>query len=375
MKKDKVIFISAGEQSGDMHGSSLMDEIKKLTGAVFYGLGGDMMISGGLNAIAHIKDLSATGLAEVAKKYRYFKRTLKKSVVKVNELKPDAVILIDYPGFNLRLAEEIRKNYNGKIIYYISPQLWAWHENRVYGIKKNIDKMLVVFPFEVGFYRRFGVEAEYVGHPLVKKIGDFLKVSQKKYIPNVVKKVVLLPGSRNDEVKNHLPLLLETIKELRKDFKIELYISRAQALRNEYFEKLIRNFNDYSIITTDLYSCIYEADLVMTKAGTSTMECSLIGSPFLIFYKTYPVNYYLLKPLVKIKNIGIVNILAGKNIIKEFIQKDCTKKLLYNEAKKILSDINYSEEIRSNLKFIWDLLGTDDSSSNAAEKIYQLALA
>lgn len=374
MGNNSVIFISAGEQSGDMHGSALMSEIKKLTGTVFYGLGGDMMISEGLNAIAHIRDLSVTGLAEVAGKYSYFKQTLAECIAKIIELKPDAVILIDFPGFNLRLAGEIQKNYDGSIIYYISPQVWAWHRKRVKKIKKFIDKMLVVFPFEVDFYRQFGIEAEYVGHPLVKRIDDFIKHYEPKREIKKAKKISLLPGSRNDEIRHHLPVLLETIDMLRKDFEIELCISRAQALKNDIFEELVSDFKDYSLITSNLYSHIYESDLVMTKAGTSAMECSLLGVPFLIFYKTYSVNYYILKPLVKIKNIGIVNILAGKNIVKEFIQKEFKKELMYEEAKKILSDQGYREEMRINLKHIWDLLGKEDSSCSAAKIIHQFAL-
>jgi lipid-A-disaccharide synthase len=374
MNKGKIIFISAGEQSGELHGSALMRELRNLADISFFGLGGDMMISEGLNALAQIKDLAATGIAEVAKKYTYFRSVLKKSVTKVNEIQPDAVVLIDYPGFNMRFAEELRKTYRGKIIYYISPQLWAWHEKRVHSIKKNIDKMLVVFPFEVDFYKKFGVDAEYVGHPLVKKIGEFLRNTQKNISHDSVKKITILPGSRNDEVKHHLPVLLDVIDMLRKDFKIEIYISRAQAIRDDIFDNLMQNVNDFKIIKTDLYTHILKSDLAMTKAGTSTMECSLIGTPFLIFYKTYPVNYYLLKPLVKIKNIGIVNILAGENIIREFIQKDFTNELIYTEAKRILTDKNYTQEIRSKLKYLWELLGSGDASLNAANRIYQTAL-
>jgi lipid-A-disaccharide synthase len=234
--------------------------------------------------------------------------------------------------------------------------------------------MLVVFPFEVDFYKKFGVDAEYVGHPLVKKIGEFLRNTQKNISHDSVKKITILPGSRNDEVKHHLPVLLDVIDMLRKDFKIDIYISRAQAIRDDIFDNLMQNVNDFKIIKTDLYTHILKSDLAMTKAGTSTMECSLIGTPFLIFYKTYPVNYYLLKPLVKIKNIGIVNILAGENIIREFIQKDFTNELIYTEAKRILTDKNYTQEIRSKLKYLWELLGSGDASLNAANRIYQTAL-
>ncbi len=377
MDKGRSIFISAGEQSGDMHGSSLMHELTKLAPITFYGLGGDMMASEGLIALAHINELAATGIKEVAKKYFYFKSVLKKCVNKIYELNPSAVVLIDYPGFNLRLAKEIRENYNGKIIYYISPQVWAWHEKRVLMIKKLIDKMIVVFPFEVDFYKQYHIEAEYAGHPLVKRIGDFLKtaVENTGAAPEGQKNITLLPGSRNDEVKHHLPVLLDTVKMLRKDFKINLFISRAQTVKNELLKGILNEEDKYEIIENNLYKHIYESDLVMTKAGTSTMECSLIGTPFLLFYKTYPLNYYMLKPLVKISNIGIINILSGKNIVKEFIQKDFNKESLYEEAKKILSDKDYQKELKENLKSVWNILGTEDSAYNAAKSIYQFALS
>ena len=192
---------------------------------------------------------------------------------------------------------------------------------------------------------------------------------------NIIKKITLLPGSRNDEVKHHLPVLLDTIDLLKKDFIIDLCISKAPAVKNDIFNELLSGVTDCKIVTTDIYTHIFESDLVMTKAGTSTMECSLIGTPFLIFYKTYPVNYFLLKPLVKIKNIGIVNILSGKDIVREFIQRDFKPGLLYCEAKRILSDNNYRDEMQNNLRYIWQILGTKDASFNAAQQIKQLTLA
>lgn len=375
----KNIFISAGEQSGELHGSALMKELSLLSDIDYFGLGGDMMINEGLHALAHIKELAATGIAEVAKKYSYFKSVLKKSVETIDSIKPSAIILIDFPGFNLRLAQKIRENYKGKIIYYISPQIWAWHEKRASKIKKNIDKMLVVFPFEVEFYKKFGIEAVYVGHPLVKRIKTFLESRSENYLQasqhnGNIKKITLLPGSRNDELKHHLPVLLDTIEMLKKHYKIDLYISKAPDVNDELFNTLLTGSKDYTIITAGIYSHMFESDLVMTKAGTSTMECSLIGTPFLIFYKTYPVNYFLLKPMVKIKNIGIVNILAGKNIIREFIQSNFKPALLCDEAKKILSDNNYRTQMKRSLEEIWQILGTEDASFNAARQIKNFAL-
>lgn len=369
----RTIFICAGEQSGDLHGAVLMKELKALIPHVtFNGLGGDNMKAEGLNELYHTKDLATVGFKDVLKKYPFFKKVINDCVEFVKANSPDAVILIDYPGFNIRLAEKLKEFYTGKIIYYISPQLWAWHEKRVHKIKKYVDKMLVVFPFEVDFYSKFGVEAEYVGHPLVSRIKNYIAGHPKQ--PNTCgKKVItILPGSRKDEIRLHMPVLVETIALLKKDFDVEVNVSKAPALSDELFTPYL-NSTDYKITTADSYSLILNSDLVLTKAGTSTMECTLLGTPYLIFYKTFPLNYYILKPIVKIENLGIANILSKKNIVREFIQKDFTPENLAAEAKKILNDENYRNEMNANLKKVWEILGVKDASKNAALAIKQTA--
>lgn len=369
----KSVFIAAGEQSGDLHGSGLMSELKKLAPAVtFNGLGGDNMKAAGLNELYHTRDLATVGFKDVLKKYPFFKRVINDCVEFIRNNPPTAVVLIDYPGFNIRLAEELKKFYTGKIIYYISPQLWAWHEKRVHKIKKYVDKMLVVFPFEVDFYNKFGVDAEYVGHPLVSRIKQYLAEHPKQANASGKKVITILPGSRKDEIKLHMPVLVKTISLLKKKFDVEVNISKAPALSDELFKPYI-NSADYKITSADTYSLILNSDIVLTKAGTSTMECSLLGIPYLIFYKTFPLNYYILRPIVKIDNLGIANILSKKNIVREFIQKDFTPENLANEAKKILTNDNYRIEMENNLKKIWEILGDKNASGNAAMIIKQTA--
>lgn len=372
----KSVFIVAGEQSGDMHGSGLMKELKAQspdTTFMFNGLGGDLMKAEGLNALYHTKDLATVGFKDVIKKYPFFKKVISDCVEYIKANQPDVVILIDYPGFNIRLAEDLKKFYTGKIIYYISPQLWAWHEKRVHKIKKFVDKMLVVFPFEVSFYEKFGVQAEYVGHPLVTKIRKFLDENPRMLTEGSKKKVItILPGSRKDEIKYHMPVLIETIKELRKEFVLEVNISKAPNLDEGLF-KDFENMKDYNLVSGNVYGLILNSDLVLTKAGTSTMECTLIGTPYLIFYKTFPLNYYILKPIVKIDNLGIANIIAKENIVKEFVQKDFTPLNLVNEARKILTDDSYRNKMKKDLGKIWHILGDSKASHKAAEIIKQTA--
>ncbi len=372
-KSSKSVFISAGEQSGDLHGSGLMREIKAQSdnNIVFNGLGGDLMKAEGLNELYHIKDLATVGFTDVIKKYPFFKKVIADCVEFIRESSPDVVILIDYPGFNIRLAEELKKFYTGKIIYYISPQLWAWHEKRVHKIKKYVDKMLVVFPFEVEFYEKFGVNAEYVGHPLTARIKKFLDENPKKKNTQPDKKVItILPGSRKDEIKYHMPVLIETVNLLKKEFNLEVNISKAPSLNERIFSEF-ENIKEYNLTTENVYNLILNSDLVLTKAGTSTMECSLIGTPYLIFYKTFPLNYYILKPIVKIDNLGIANILSKENIVCEFIQKDFTAENLAKEAREILTNESYQDKMKENLKKIWDILGNENASYNAARIIKQ----
>lgn len=373
----KSVFIIAGEQSGDLHGSSLIKELKAQsfdTRLIFNGLGGDLMESEGLNLLYHIKNLATIGFTDVLKKYGFYRNVIKDCVNYIKNNNPDVVILIDYPGFNLKIAGEIRKFYNKKIIYYISPQLWAWHEKRVYKIKKYIDKMLVVFPFEVEFYKKYGIDAEYTGHPLVSRINKFLAENPKLQRTFGSEKIItILPGSRKDEIKHHLPVLIDVLKQLSKEFNFRVNISIAPSLEEDAFKNFKNDIKNYNLTNESVYSLVLNSDLVLTKAGTSTMECSLIGTPYLIFYKTFPLNYCLLKPIVKVNYLGIINIIANENIIKEFIQKDFTSEKLLFEARKILTDNSYREQMTRKLRSVWKILGDKDASYNAARIIKETA--
>jgi lipid-A-disaccharide synthase len=317
--------------------------------------------------------LATVGFKDVIRKYSFFKKVIRDCSDFIRTNDPDAVILIDYPGLNIRLAEEIRKFYTKKIIYYISPQLWAWHEKRVFKIKKYVDKMLVVFPFEVDFYRKFGVDAVYTGHPLVKKIRAFMKENPKTNRAFGSEKIItVLPGSRKDEVRLHMPVLIKTLNQLSREFDIKVNISTAPGLEM-VFGKYRTELKKYNFASENVHRLVLNSDLVLAKAGTSTMECALLGIPHLIFYRTSPFNYYLLKPIVKVKNLGIVNLLAGKNIVKEFVQNDFTPDKLLFEAREILVNAHYRNNMINQLSSVWDILGPSDASHNAAKAIIETA--
>lgn len=373
--KNASIFISAGEHSGDMHASGLMKQLMaQLPGRSvnFSGLGGDKMTAAGLEPLYHVRDLATVGFTDVIKKYGFFKNAINRSAEYIKQNNPDVVILVDYPGFNIRLAEAIRKFYTGKIIYYISPQLWAWHESRVNKIKKFIDLMLVVFPFEVDFYGKHGVKAEFVGHPLVKKIKEFSESNPPIKRDDNVKRITLLPGSRKDEIKKHMPVLLKAMKKLQNTIQAEILISIAPGMES-HFDEFRDSVPGITLSNESSYKLISNSDLVLTKAGTSTMECTLLQVPYLIFYRTFPINYYLLKPIVKVDKLGIANILLEKDVVKEFIQNDFTAENLAAESIKILTDEAYRNQMLSGLRKIWDTLGSKDASQNAAALIIERA--
>lgn len=373
--KNASIFISAGEHSGDMHALELMKQLKaQLAGCEvkFSGLGGNKMSAVGLEPLYHVRDLATVGFTDVIKKYGFFKNAIKSSAEYIKQNNPDVVILVDYPGFNIRLAEAIRNFYTGKIIYYISPQLWAWHESRVNKIKKYIDLMLVVFPFEVDFYSKHGVKAEFVGHPLVKKIKEFSESNQLVKRDGNIKRITLLPGSRKDEIKKHMPVLIEAMKKLQSTIRAEIFISIAPGMESHFdeFRDLVPGI---TLSNESSYKLIFNSDLVLTKAGTSTMECTLLQVPYLIFYRTFPLNYYILKPIVKIDKLGIANILLEKDAVKEFIQNDFTAENLAAESIKILNEESYRKQMLDDLRKIWDTLGSKDASQNAAALIIERA--
>lgn len=373
--KIKNIFIVSGEASGDMHASSLIKELKKLNANIaFEGIGGPESEKAGTELLYGIKDVNFIGFSSVILNIKKIKSILRECEEKIRSVMPDAVILVDYPGFNLKLISNIRKFYDGKIIYYISPQLWAWHKSRIKIIKKYVDLMIVVFPFEVDFYDREGVKAEFVGHPLVKKIDDFLKRNRKTDSDKI--RISILPGSRKDEIDRMLPVLLETGNKFLEEFDCEINILCSPNFKESYYRGLLKDYSFnliYDRNNSEMnYKTILNSDLVITKSGTSTIECALIGTPFCVVYKTGKINYSIGKRLIRIDNIAMVNILSGKKIVKEFLQEEVNPGNLFKEGKDILTRKEYRENMISDFRNLRRILTEKDASANAAKLISNL---
>ncbi|MEZ4824081.1 MAG: lipid-A-disaccharide synthase [Ignavibacteria bacterium] len=373
--KSKKIFVFAGESSGDMHVASLIRELKNIIPEIsITGIGGPEMLKENADLLYDLKQVNFIGFSSVIRNIKKIKSILNKCISEIKKNNPDAVILVDYPGFNLKLIKEIRKFYTGKIIYYISPQLWAWHKSRVKIIQKFVDLMLVVFPFEVEFYEKENVKAVFVGHPLIKRVDKFLDSNVKQVSDHTV--ISILPGSRKDEIERMLPVLVQTASLLKKEFDAEInFICSSNFHKNFYEEKI--SDKDFNIIydenNSDLnYKTILNSDLVITKSGTSTMECALIGTPFCVVYKTGNLNYAIGKRLVDVEHIAMVNILLKRKAVKEFLQDEMTAENIFEEAKRIINDNEYSEKIRSGFTELREVLGKSDASLNAAKEIASL---
>ena len=361
------IFIIAGEASGDLHGSRLMQQIKKLDASVsFFGLGGTRMEKEGLQSIVPISKLSVMGFWEVAKNILFFLRLEKIVLKKIGEIKPNKILLIDYPGFNLRIAKKVKQQQNTPILYYISPQLWAWKEKRIDNIKQYIDKMIVVFPFEKDWYHQRGVDVEYFGHPIIdtSQQYQYADINDDKAI-----NIVLCPGSREQEIKRHMPILCQLIQQYPKliEKNINFIIVRARGLKKNILKQYLGGLN-VTITDETILQVFQTAHFGVVASGTASLECTVTKRPLIVIYKMSWLSWFITKKFVKIPFACITNILAGEKIIPELLQTDFTvenmMKYLDGYLKKE-SQTNYQHKINN----IINLLGDGSSYQKTAKYI------
>jgi lipid-A-disaccharide synthase len=362
--KKYQIMLSAGESSGDQRGAEILQDLKVEFEA--FGMGGERLKKAGMEIIVDNKKMAVVGLVEVIKHYSFLKRQLKKMQDMLVKKKPNLLVLIDYPDFNLRLAKTA-KQYNIKVLYYISPQIWAWRQNRVKKIKKLVDHMAVIFPFEVDFYQKYQVPVTFVGHPLFAKINNF-KTSAKQIIKRDknTKIITLLPGSRKNEIIKHLPIMLASIKRLQEHNKnIKAIIAVANTIKKDYFSHLPSDV----ITTKKTYDAILQSDLVLCASGTATLETGLLQKPLVVIYKLNQLSYFFIKNLLKVPFVGLINIVSGKKIISEFVQQEATLENICNEANKILNDINYRKKMLENLNQTYLKMKNYNNQTTIAELV------
>ena len=371
----KKIIIVAGEASGDLHASNLVKSLKQLNPSLeFFGLGGHKMQEAGVKIFYNLLDLAVVGIFEVLKNLSKFKKIFNELLEKIDQLKPDLVILVDYPGFNLRLAKQVKKR-NIPIVYYISPQVWAWGKGRINLIKKYVDKMLVIFEFERKFYQDYGIEANFVGHPLLDIVGP--KFSKEEFIKNLNldtnKKIIsLLPGSREKEVKTLLPIMLETAKIIsRKLPQVQFLILKAAGLDKEIFSQITGKYSglNLGLIDDQTYDGLNISDFAIVASGTATIETTILEKPMVIVYKVSLLTWLYLRRAVKVPYIGMVNIVRGRKFIPEFIQYDATPQRIATEILSIICDTEKISLIKQQLSEVKNCLGLTGASINAAKQI------
>jgi len=373
--KNKTVLIIAGEASGDMHGANLVREMLNRDPALkFYGIGGKKMLQEGVQLLADASTMAVVSLTEVVFKLKdilKIMRTIKKSL---DERRPDLVVLIDYPDFNLPVAKAARR-HNIKVLYYISPQVWAWRQSRIEQIKKTVTRMAVILPFEVETYRRHGFAADYVGHPLLDMIKTTYskKESRKKFDLHEDKITIgILPGSRMSEIKKLLPELLQAATIMKDSIpELQFVVPLADTLEEKNLTGIIAGFPiDVNVISGQTYDVVSCADLALVASGTATLETALLKVPMIIVYKISPLSYFIGKLFVRVKNIGLVNIIAEKTIVPELIQNDASGARIAREALSILGDETKKQAMIRELEAIRSRLG----EPGAAIKTAKLAL-
>jgi len=367
-------YIIAGEASGDLHGSNLIKELKKLdTSAIIRCWGGDKMQEAGADLVKHYRDLAFMGFAEVLMNLRTILKNLEFCKKDILQFKPDTLILIDYPGFNLRIAKWAKQN-GLTVIYYISPQVWAWKESRVKMMKECIDKMFVILPFEKDYFKnKWNWEVEYVGHPLVEVVENYelrLTGYTAAHPSNVI---ALLPGSRKQEIEKKLPVMLETSK-LFPDY--QFVVAEAPSIESAFYKKFTNAYSNVRTIKNKTYELLLQAKAALVTSGTATLETALFGVPEVVCYKGSFLSYQIGKRLVKVKFISLVNIIMDKLVVHELIQNELSVENLKQELHELISDENRINEIKKDYAVLKNLLSAGgDASANAAISIHEFLIS
>ncbi|MDF1544899.1 MAG: lipid-A-disaccharide synthase [bacterium] len=364
------LFISAGEPSGDNAAARLVQCLREsVPGLQTFGLGGEKLAALGQEQLAPASDLAVLGFWEVAKRYLFFRKLFYSTLNEIKKRRPLAVLLVDYPGFNLRLAAQVKK-LGIPVLYYISPQVWAWGKGRVKQIRANVDRMLAILPFEKEFFESHGIRTDFVGHYLVEDIPE-------KYIGSPAMRgetdrasLVLLPGSRRVEVERMLPAMAEAGSRFGKKFEMEVIVAGLKSVDAEFSYR-----DSLSAVGADElkveFDCsrrlVYESALTVTASGTATLEIGIIGRPMLIMYKTGRLTYEIARRLVKLKMIGLVNLVMGEKVSSELIQQEASPENIYAELERLWTNPEQYDRMAGKLRSVTGRLGGPGASARAAK--------
>ena len=357
-------YLIAGEASGDLHGSNLIKEIHKRDNhARIRCWGGDKMQAAGATLVKHYRDLAFMGFIEVVMNLRTILRNISYCKKDILENKPDVLVLIDYPGFNLRIAKWA-KQQGIKVVYYISPQVWAWKENRVKDIKRDVDKMLCILPFEKDFYKKWNFETAYVGHPLVEVVDNW-EVKVQNFSDKPV--IALLPGSRKQEILKKLPVMLEVSQAFPEYLFV---VAKAPGTDDAFYADLLQPYSNVASVRDLTYDLLKQAKAALVTSGTATLETALFGVPEVVCYKGSPISYAIAKRLIKVKYISLVNLIMDKEVVKELIQDEMNVPSLTRELKSLLTNPARQQQLHQDYTALKQLLSQGgDASAKAASII------
>jgi lipid-A-disaccharide synthase len=375
-KKIKKILFVAGEASGDLHAGNLISFLKKFEKDLYcYGVGGENMIKAGARIVFNYSKIAVIGvteifthLKEIIKVFYWLKKSIRND-------RPDLIVLIDYPELNIRLAKYAKKR-NIKVIYYISPQVWAWRRRRAKKLGRWVTKMLLILPFEPDFYKKTELDVEFVGHPLLDEIkGDAkseqIEIKKRLGVGKDMTIIGILPGSRIKEVAKLLPIMIEASQILREKFpNLYFILPLAPEIKKEDVELITLNYNlNIKIVKNNVYDILKISKIALVASGTATLEAAIINTPIIIIYKVSLLSYLIGKLLIKIPNIGLINIVAGGQVVPEFIQKDISPKKVAKKAEEILTNKEIRQKIISDLVDVKNKLGSPGASERAARII------
>lgn len=366
-------YIIAGEASGDLHAANLIAEIKKIDSkAEFRAWGGDLMRKQGVTMVKHYRHMAFMGFVEVAVNLNKVLRNINECKKDLLEYRPDVVILVDYPGFNLRIAKFAHQN-NLKVCYYISPQVWAWKKHRVYKIRKYVNKMLVILPFEEPFYKEYGVDVTFVGHPLLDELGKLGTTPRINFVHrnNLSEKreiIALLPGSRKQEVERMLGTMLKVIPHFP---QYQFVIAGVSSLDKNLYQRMIGD-KDVRLVENQTYELLQNSSAALVTSGTATLETALLAVPEVVCYKANRLSYLIAKNLIKVNYISLVNLIMDRMVVKELIQNDFNEDNLVKELEHLLKDPKKQKQLLEDLDTLRERLGNSGASEKAAEVIVDM---
>jgi len=370
------ILILAGEKSGENYGAAVVRAFRAIKPDVsFFGVGGKNMAAAGVDILIPMEALAVMGLAEIVTELPRLRGVFRRILAEVRVRRPAAAVLIDSPDFNLRLAKRLKKA-GIPVLYYVSPTVWAWRSRRLRTIKAAVRKMLLIFPFEREIYEKAGIPHRYVGHPLIERVrasfgreAFFAKYGLDPARPLVV----LLPGSRKGEILRHMPTLREAAGRLESERRAQFVLIQAEDLDPGFLaEQTAGPGPSLRILREDAYEAVAAGDVVLSACGTANLEAALLGTPLIAFYKISPLTYAVGKPFVRIPDYSIVNILAGRRVVPELIQKKMTAAALVGETEQLLGDEAARREMREAFAVIRSSLGSERASENAAKELAAL---